>query len=244
MDIYELIGIIIGDGHILHNPEKNQYRLEIYGNANDDWKYYYKIADFIEKFIGRRPNIRRKSAKEKNSLVLSTHNKELVNYLINELGLPYGNKTYTIKIPKKFLNWRYSKHIIRGIFETDGSLYFSKSKVIKYPSYPRIEIKTVSSKLAFQLFNLLKERNFNIQIMKTRYKSFKIYLSGEIMLNKWIKEIGFSNVSTITKYNLWRKLGYYLPYVTLEKRKKLLKKDAYSNYYISVRGQAVRQSMF
>ena len=59
--------------------------------------------------------------------------------------------------------------------------------------------------------------------MKTKYNDFKIYLSGEIMLNKWIKEIGFGNINTITKYNLWKKLGYYIPKITLNQRRKLLK---------------------
>ena len=55
------------------------------------------------------------------------------------------------------------------------------------------------------------------------FKDYKIYLSGEIMLEKWVKEIGFSNLATITKYDLWKKLGFYIPKITFEERKKLLK---------------------
>ena len=43
------------------------------------------------------------------------------------------------------------------------------------------------------------------------------------MLEKWVKEIGFSNLATITKYDLWKKLGFYIPKITFEERKKLLK---------------------
>ena len=95
--------------------------------------------------------------------------------------------------------------------------------MIDYPSYPRIEIRTSSKNLAFQIFKLLKNKNFKIQFMKTKYKDYKVYLSGEVMLNKWVKEIGFSNINTTSKVNLWRKLGYYIPRITLEQRRKLLK---------------------
>ena len=43
------------------------------------------------------------------------------------------------------------------------------------------------------------------------------------MLEKWIKEIGFSSKKNITKYLLWKKLGYYIPKSTLKERESLLK---------------------
>ena len=223
MNIYELIGLIIGDGSIYYNPKKSQYRLSISGDVKEDRKYFEDISRFIFQLTSRKPNIVARKMLKGHCLELNTNNKKFVNFLINEMELPKGKKTFTVFIPEKFLNWKYSKHIIRELFESDGSLYFSKSKVIKYPSYPRIEIRTSSKKLANQAFILLKNKDFKVQFMKTKYKDYKIYLSGKEMLDKWVKEIGFSNESTISKHQLWEKLGYYIPRITFEQRKKLLK---------------------
>ena len=163
--IAELIGIIIGDGNILYSKEKKYYRLEIVGNVEDDLEYFQHITKIIESKSKNKVKIRIKKERLGQSLRLHINDKKFVEYLINELNLPYGKKTFTITIPEKFLEWKYAKYIIRGICESDGCIYFSKSKVIKYPSYPRIEIRTSSPKLANQLMELLKKQSFNVQII-------------------------------------------------------------------------------
>jgi DNA-binding transcriptional regulator WhiA len=232
MNLYELIGLIIGDGSILFNyPDKRgflHYRLELTGDVNQDKEYYKKISKQIFKLSKQEPKIITRNIKchgkfNGYGLKLYIYNKKFVEYLVNNLGLDYGNKTYTVKIPKKFTKWRYSKHIIRGIFESDGCLYFSKSTTRIYPYYPRVEIKTMSKNLAYQIYNILKKRDYNVQMLSPKNKCYKVYLSGTKMLNKWIKEIGFSNEYTISRYQLWKKLGYHIPNITFEQRKKLLK---------------------
>ncbi len=236
-ELAELIGLIIGDGHIAYNTDKRIYRLTISGDVKEDKKYFKKISNVIFKITNRRPKIRKRKVivrgvHKGNSLVLYIDYKKFMEYLINKLELTYGSdKAFKVIIPNKFLNWNYSKYILKGIFESDGSLYFSKSKVIKYPSYPRLEIRTSSRRLAYQIFEILKKRNYRIQIMKTKYNNFKVYLSGEEMLNKWINEIGFSNINTMTKHKLWQKLGYYIPRITAKQRQKVLKSKINPYYY-------------
>ncbi len=236
-ELAELVGLIIGDGHILYNHYKRIYRLTISGDVKEDKKYFEKISNVIFKITNKRPRIRERKVITRgihkgNSLELYINYKKFVEYLINELELTYGsNKAFKVIIPNKFLNWNYSRYILKGIFESDGSLYFSKSKVIKYPSYPRLEIRTSSRRLAYQIFEVLKKRSYRIQIMKTKYGDFKVYLSGKEMLNKWVSEIGFSNFNTITKYRLWQKLGYYIPRITAEQRQKVLKSQINSYYH-------------
>lgn len=119
--------------------------------------------------------------------------------------------------------WRFSKHIIRGIFEADGSLFFSKSrKTTSFPTYPRLEIKTSSKKLATQITYLLKRKEFKVNKMPSKYdKTTRIYLSGQKMLEKWVEEIGFSEPKTISKYNFWKKFGCYIPKIGYKIRKEL-----------------------
>ncbi|MBS3155812.1 hypothetical protein J4413_01105 [Candidatus Woesearchaeota archaeon] len=223
-NIYEFIGVIIGDGSLLYNPKRRVYRLEIAGNATEDYPYFLKLKQFMVKSMGYTPKIRFRTHKKGRSICLYLDNKKFLEFM-KSLDLPFGKKTFTITIPSNFLNWKYSKHIIRGIFESDGSLYFSKSKITtNKPTYPRIEIKTSSEKLVYQIKSILSENGFSVQtIAPKRDKATKIYISGERMLNKWIDEIGFSSRKNLTKYLYWDKLGYYTPRSTLRQRETLLK---------------------
>lgn len=153
------------------------------------------------------------------SLKLELYSKKFVEYLINIVGITNKDKTFNAVIPNKYLNWKFSKHIIRGLFETDGSIYFSRSKKIKYSSYPRIEIKTSSKILSEQLLTLLKQKAFKIRRCSSKsHKTIRVYLSGPEMLEEWIQEIGFSSMKKYSKYLFWKKFGYYVPKTTYENR--------------------------
>lgn len=223
MNFYEFIGAFIGDGSIIYNPPRT-YRVEFAGNAKEQKDYFLKISNLLYKLTKKRPLTRIKKEKLGESLRLEFNNKKFVEYLINEIKIKFKNKSHNTEIPKQFLQWKYSKHIIRGIFETDGSLYFSKSKKFKYPTYPRIEIKTCSEKLLNQIKNILKQKDFKVTSNSVvSDTTIRLYLSGPMMLKKWVNEIGFSTEKNLTKYLLWRRLGYYKPKITLRSRLWLLK---------------------
>ena len=84
-----------------------------------------------------------------------------------------------------------------------------------------MEIKTVSEKLAEQIFLLLQQNGFLVRLRKTQ-STYCIYLSGVAMLQKWIKEIGFTNERTKTRYSFWKKYGYYIPNMKQQERIKKL----------------------
>ncbi len=223
INLYEFIGIMIGDGCLLYYHEHRVYGIEITGNATEEKDYYQKIKRFIIKEFGLNPRVYVKYQKNGKGLKLVSYSKKLAENLMK-----YGivrNKTFTITIPSEMLSWDKSKFVLRGIFETDGCLYFSKSRTaIKKPSYPRLEIKTASINLANQIVYILRENGFRAnshQNGSTRV----IYLSGEEMLEKWLSEIGFSSDKNKTKYLLWKKLGYYQPKLSLPERIKTLGDD-------------------
>lgn len=216
INLYEFLGIIIGDGCLLYYPEHRVYGLEITGNATEEQDYYLKIKNFITKEFNLNSRVYVRKMKNGTGLKLVVYSKKLA-----EKMMTYGitkNKTFTITIHDSLLSWEKSKFILKGIFETDGCLYFSKSKpLIGKPSYPRLEIKTASLALANQMVSILKENCFNPhdhQNGTTRV----IYLSGKEMLEKWIQEIGFSSLKNKTKYLLWKELGYYIPKISLPER--------------------------
>lgn|SRR3989338_2700026 len=225
LNFFELVGIIIGDESIWNYPDKGVYGLEITGNADDDNEYFLKISNFIEKIINKKPRIAVKYERLGKSLKLVVYSKDFVKYLIDEVGITNIDKTFNVAIPEKYMEWKYSQHVLRGIFETDGCLYFSKSGGIIH--YPRIEIKTSSIELAKQITFILKQNNFKPYTRTSKSdKTTAIYLSGPIMLEKWHSEIGFGNAKNLSKYLFWKKFGYYMPRISLKKRLDMLELSA------------------
>src|SRR3989344_697575 len=159
VNLFEFIGIMIGDGCLLYYPEYGIYGIEITGNAIEERDYYERIREFIIREFHLKPRVYVKHLKNGDGLKLIVYSKKLA-----EKVMSYGitrNKTFTIMISQEMLSWDKSKHILRGILETDGCLYFSKSKTsLGKPSYPRLEIKTASDRLARQIEVLLRENGF------------------------------------------------------------------------------------
>ena len=221
---YELIGIIVGDGKLCCNNKTGAYKVEITGKVEEPTDHVNEIAALIKSWAGKQPTITIRNHKKGGSLSLYIYIKNFINFLINDLGLKSGPKYFTAEIPEKFLDWQYSKHIIRGLFETDGSLYFSKSKKIPYPRYPRIEIKTSSEILLNQLFALLRANKFEPTTRKSKGdKTFVLLLSGEKMLQNWANKIGFSTIKNLSKYQFFLQKGFYIPNISTLDRLKCLK---------------------
>lgn len=218
MNIYELIGFIMGDGNIYYNKNKGIYRLELCGNVDEEYDYFVKIQNFLYKETSNKPKIFLRNEKNGKSLRIQFNNKEFIEYLIN-LGLPSGKKTFTIKIPENLLKKEIIFYILRGLFQADGCLYFSKSKKGDYPTYPRLEIKSSSSDLVKQIRNFLEFNGFIVYIKNPKSdRTYSIVLSGEKMLNMWIENIGFSSLKNNSKYELWKSKGFYTPNTPLNKR--------------------------
>ncbi len=222
----EFIGFMIGDGCILWYPQHRVYGIEICGHATDDRQYFERMAAFIEVYTSKKVRLERRAAKSAgNSIRIVQYNKSFARYLVSEIGLLHDNKTKNAQIPQKLLAWEYSQHIMRGIFEADGCIFFSKSKVIPFPSYPRMEITTVSTVLATQLYELLTQQGFRAQ--KKRYdnkgvETYVVYVSGPEQLEEWVTRIGFSSERHVSKYQMWKKFKYYIPNLTLTERQALL----------------------
>lgn len=218
MDIYELIGFLIGDGNIYYNKKYRVYRVEFAGNAEEDYDYFEQISDFLLKLTGKKAPLKIRREKTGNSLRIQFNNKKFVDNLIS-LGLPIGKKTFNIKVPEEMLKKKIMVSILKGLFEADGCLYFSKSKKIEFPTYPRIEIKSSSKNLVFQIEDFLKNEGFRVYIKKPKTdRTFGIYLNGEKMLEKWVHIFGLNSLKNRSKYEIWKAKGFYIPKTPLKNR--------------------------
>lgn len=189
----ELVGIIIGDG-CLYN-RKGNYLILISGNIKEDKKYYKNISRFIFKTINKQPTIKI----HQRALRLIIKNKNFFNFFYEHLEMKYhGDKTYKVIIPSLVLeNVGFTKACLRGIVDTDGSVFTSDKP--GSPNYPSIEITTVSKSLAFQIKDILKKLEYRVTLRwydpknDVQVRTYKIGLNGWLMLRKWYNDIGFSH---------------------------------------------------
>ncbi len=192
----ELVGIIIGDGCIGKYMEgtKVHYVVGVCGDPKKEVQYLSKyIAALFEEFAGGKPSV----FYHERALWVKTQKKKLFDLLTTEIGLRPGKKAAIVCIPHTILDqgWDYVKYTIRGIADTDGSVFTADKP--GSPAYPSIEITTVSENLAEQLYLLLKKEKFRVTKRGFERKDgptvYKVGLNGYNMMRKWHTEIGFSN---------------------------------------------------
>jgi DNA-binding transcriptional regulator WhiA len=217
-EVAELCGVILGDGH-LHNTEN---RITITGSIEDLDYYQNHIIPLFEKYFNIIPKLIKD--KNKNSYRLVLQNKRVFNFFINEVGLIRGRKI-SIYIPRLiFEDITLLKPFIKGLFDTDGSLKFSKQKKeINY--YPRIRFSLYRTPLSLELSYVFQKLDFNFGFCVDKRNGVLCYdISGSKNLDKWMNVVGSSNNVHITKYLIWKKFGYVPPKISLDQRQKLLKK--------------------
>jgi len=119
----ELVGIILGDGHL----SKSGNTLTITLNFIDEDRYVEYVMDLITKVFNIKPSIVRLPNNKANQI--RVYGKGIINALEN-IGLKKGNKVKNkVGVPlwiKNNLN--YSVSCLRGLFDTDGSIYLSYDK--------------------------------------------------------------------------------------------------------------------
>mgnify|MGYP001558440321 CR=1 FL=1 len=228
-DIAELVGITIGDGCL---STKNEY--VVAGDINEEKDYY---DEWVGKLLNQNvtiPLINQKVTPKSYPKVgvygFYLFNKKITNFF-KSLGLKEGSKI-NVKIPENLLKNKVKiKRVLRGIFDTDGSLYFDKmNKYAKFNTNPVIALGSTSKILINQIYNLLISLNFS-PIKKKPYLGkrdknpmYRIALYRKNEIFRWINEIGFKNPKHITKWKIYLKYGYYLPKTTIAQRKLILSK--------------------
>lgn len=189
----ELVGVVMGDGYIYKNNKK--YRIGFVGHPITDKDYF----EYLKKLIKVEWNKDAKSKVRMGGLRMVISSKEVCDFLTEELKIPYGKgKSQKIVIPEAIIsNWNLTRATIRGLFDTDGSVFaVKKPGVDKYPS---IEMTTISKNLIEQLKFILVGRGFRVsKIWQFKSKlskniGYRFGLNGRENIRKWIEEIGFSN---------------------------------------------------
>lgn len=195
----EFYGALIGDGWtsaLKYKKKKRSYWwVGISGNLKLDRQYHSYLTKLILKLFSKSPMV--KEYPKSNSRYLIFCHKPLIILLKKTLKFPTGRKKEKLSLPNKIrTNWHLLKHVIRGIFDTDGSLYFDKTPAKK--PYPVISISMRQQFLLNQIRKQLLKQGF-----KVRMRENELILKGNKQLQKWMQEIGSSNDRHYLKYKKW-----------------------------------------
>ncbi len=199
----EVVGIYIGDGHVYRKG--NKFQIGFTGNPKTDIELFERLKTLIKREWKKDVKFKIRE----RGLRMVFRSKKISDFFIKELKLSYGRgKSEKVTIPREIVNqWNLAKCTIRGIMDTDGTVFVSKKPRVK--RYPTMEITTTSIVLANQLRDILLERGFRVgNIRKSTSKTsklpaYRVPLYGRENLKRWLKEISFSN-----QYKLNRALEY------------------------------------
>lgn len=213
----EFLGILFGDGHFLRS--KKAYHIGITLNLTEDGFYSNYVSRMIKILFGLEPKIARRP--DYGTLVLSIDSKVITRFL-SGLGFRAGSKKGNLKVPDWIKsNKKYIRSFLRGVIDTDGSLFFTKRGTYKKNKYPVIEIKLHDERLIRDIGLLFDRIKFPV-VLSPKDKPNKIQANGEMLLNKWVDEIGIGNLNSFSRYLVWKYFGYLEPETKLKDRLKLL----------------------
>jgi len=184
----EFIGVIIGDGNLWGA----HYEIVVTGDVKKDQSYFEFLANIIKEKFDYSPVIRFRGG----GLRLVIRSKKIFGFL--EKFFPDGKTAETVRIPDGVR----LKSVLRGIFDTDGTIFFSSKPGVE--QYPTIEITTISPILAKQIKKCLAKLGFRprIRCFKEIHDTFKVSLHGKKQIIRWLKTIGSSNENKLAKLKL------------------------------------------
>lgn len=197
----ELVGIILGDGNInYYKKGKNigVYQIKIAGDYMKDREYHLNYVKPLFESVFNL-NATEITNEKYNGRFICLSSKELVEFFA-ELGLPPGNKIKNqVKIPKwVFDNNKLLKCCIRGLIDTDGSI-FKMSK--RDSGLLRISFTNHNIQLLNDVKIGLKNLGFSVsKIINNK----SIFISRKEDIERYLKEIGFSNQKHIDRLQKFR----------------------------------------
>ena len=189
----EFVGILLGDGCI--SVYEKHHRLQITLHSEDDVKYADYVSKMIHGLFDVEPKI--KYRKNENTLDVHVFKRDLIRFLIEEVGLKPSPKWNTAEIPEWIVK-DFGKDVLRGYADTDGSVVITNNNGIRYP---RIEMKICPSPMQNQFIQILKDLDFRFGVYQIGKGQIRIQINGKNELKKWVDKVGFANQRKLDRAN-------------------------------------------
>ncbi|MFA4888764.1 MAG: LAGLIDADG family homing endonuclease [Candidatus Omnitrophota bacterium] len=190
VELAKFIGIMLGDGSI-----RSKYQLTISFNYKTDWEF----AEYVARLIKRLFAVGHIISKRKDSLgadiVISSAS--VIDFLLKQ-GLKAGNKVENqVDIPAWIKrDMEFQKACLRGLVDTDGSLYCHRYKVNnKWYEYLKLDFTSCSKPLlksAYAIFSNLG--------IRASLKGVHITVSAKADVNRYLATVGSSSIKFIDRW--------------------------------------------
>ncbi|QGA80087.1 hypothetical protein [Candidatus Nanohalobium constans] len=196
----EFVGIMLGDGSIAEykcsdgSGEIKIQRVVKVTISKDEQDYADHISGLYQELFDIE--LRRHEKKSENTLDVRCFQKELFEFMTEEVGLKTAPKKGRAMVPDRYTREELSSHLLRGLFDTDGSLVLTDNNGTLYP---RLEIKISQSPMQDQVTELLEDKGFRFGSYDCGNGKIRIQMNGKGQLQKWQEEIGFNNQRHLSK---------------------------------------------
>lgn len=191
IELAEFVGIIAGDGHL------SEYQVVVSTNSITDIQHAEFIAQLGNRLFGVIPKITALPNRKTMTIVFSS--RAMVIFL-REKGLLVGNKVkQNLRVPQWILqNEDLSTEFLRGVFDTDGSVYLDNHR-IKHKIYPHIGWQFTSAIPDFlsDIASILRRRGYRFSHSSERVNIQMRKLSH---IEKYFQDIGSHNEKHIARF--------------------------------------------
>lgn len=194
-DLAEFIGIMLGDGHV------GVYQATVTTNVNTDLEHARYVVTLTEKLFGIQARISYR--KDSRACVVVISSREVCDFL-KKHGLPHGNKVRDgVRIPEWIVaNKLYASRCIRGLFDTDGSVYMDRH-FIKGKKYCNLGIAFVNRSAPILTF--FKHTLQDMHYHPTQKTTFEVFLRRAAEIDDYFKKVGSSNPKHLARYRDFKK---------------------------------------
>jgi hypothetical protein len=190
VELAKFIGIMLGDGSI-----RSKYQFTVSFNYKTDREFAEYVARLIKRLFAVEHIISKKKDGLGADIVVSSAS--VIDFLL-EQGLKAGNKVKNqVDIPS-WINgdMEFQKACLRGLVDTDGSLYCHKYKVNnKWYEYLKLDFTSCSKPLLKSAYGIF----LNLGI-KASLKGVHITVSAKTEVNKYLATVGSSNTKFLDRW--------------------------------------------
>ena len=192
------IGLFIGDGFT--NKYGGSYIIQFTGDKREEQFYRAQISSICKRLFNIIPKI--KDDRVCNAIRVNLYSLDLFNLITKRFKISAGRKSRTVLIPEEILQSKPKiiKACIRGLYDAEGCVFLDKRTSYKKP-YPRIELHMCNIDLLRQVYNLLSDFGVKCGLGQAK-ENLRVTIWGFDEVEKFVKEVGFSNPKYIEKLKL------------------------------------------
>ncbi len=173
-DLAELLGVMLGDGHIQKFPRTE--RLLIFSNSNNP-RFIERYSKLVEKLFNKKPYVYKQSGA--NCVRISLYERQISK----RIGMPTGPRKYLVlTVPGWIMKDHvYIKRYLRGLYEAEGSY-----SVHLPTSTHKFNFANTNQSILKNVIKLLTVLGFS-----PHWDSRRVQLSRKSEVERAIKELEF-----------------------------------------------------